>query len=96
MQKWYVYIVRCADETLYCGITTDMERRLKQHNGLLRGGAKYTRGRRPVALCAHALCGARAHAARCEERIRHLPREQKITAVEAIMCSQVHVVCSDI
>ncbi|MEG1610852.1 MAG: GIY-YIG nuclease family protein, partial [Bilophila sp.] len=45
---WYVYLLRCADETLYCGVTTDMTRRLAEHNGLQAGGARYTRARRPV------------------------------------------------
>ena len=42
---WYVYLLRCADATLYCGVTTDMERRLREHNAGSRG-AKYTRARR--------------------------------------------------
>ena len=46
---WYVYLLRCADATLYCGVTTDMERRLREHNAGRRG-AKYTRARRPVEL----------------------------------------------
>ena len=46
---WYVYLLRCADATLYCGVTTDMERRLREHNAGSRG-AKYTRARRPVEL----------------------------------------------
>lgn len=45
---WWVYMVRCADGTLYTGCTTDPRRRLKQHNGQLHGGARYTRSRRPV------------------------------------------------
>ncbi|MEG6502462.1 GIY-YIG nuclease family protein, partial [Desulfovibrio sp. 1214_IL3152] len=40
---WLVYLLECADGTLYCGITRDMERRLAQHNGALAGGARYTR-----------------------------------------------------
>ena len=48
---WYVYLLRCADATLYCGVTTDMERRLREHNAGSRG-AKYTRARRPVELVA--------------------------------------------
>ena len=50
---WYVYLLRCADATLYCGVTTDMERRLREHNAGSRG-AKYTRARRPVDLLARA------------------------------------------
>ncbi|MEW6253246.1 MAG: GIY-YIG nuclease family protein, partial [Planctomycetota bacterium] len=43
---WWVYLVRCADGTLYTGITTDVERRLAEHNGAAGGGARYTRSRR--------------------------------------------------
>ena len=44
------YSLRCADDSLYCGWTTDLERRMEAHNGHVPGGAKYTRGRRPVTL----------------------------------------------
>ena len=47
---WYTYYVRCNDGSIYGGITTDLSRRVKQHNGELPGGAKYTRGRGPVQL----------------------------------------------
>ena len=48
---WYVYLLRCADATLYCGVTTDMERRLREHNAGSRG-AKYTRRAVPLSWCA--------------------------------------------
>jgi len=51
---WHVYLLQCADGTLYCGVTTDLARRLKAHNGEAPGGAAYTRGRRPVKLLAAA------------------------------------------
>ena len=44
---WHMYVVVCFDNSFYCGITTNIERRLKQHNGELTGGAKYTRSYRP-------------------------------------------------
>src|SRR4051812_16532509 len=47
---YHVYIVKCSDGTFYTGITNDLERRLRQHNGLMWGGAKYTRGKGPVEL----------------------------------------------
>ena len=46
--SWYVYLVECGDGSLYCGVTTNPERRVDAHNGLRPGGAKYTRSRRPV------------------------------------------------
>ena len=48
-KTWYVYILRCRDDTLYTGITDDLNRRLEAHNA--GKGAKYTRGRGPVKLC---------------------------------------------
>jgi putative endonuclease len=50
MKRWFIYMVRCADGTLYTGIATDPRRRVAEHNGLGRSGARYTRGRRPVRL----------------------------------------------
>ena len=48
--NWSVYLLQCADGTLYTGIARDLARRLRQHNGELAGGPRYTRGRRPVKL----------------------------------------------
>lgn len=50
IKKYYVYIVKCADGTYYTGKTTDTAKRLLQHNGKLKNGAKYTRARRPVEI----------------------------------------------
>ena len=61
---WHVYLLRCADDTLYCGVTTDLDRRLAQHNGRLAGGARYTRPRRPVALLLSRACTSRQEALR--------------------------------
>lgn len=77
MEKtWYVYILRCADGTLYTGITTDPERRLAQHNA--GTGAKYTRGRRPVALCYQETLPTKGDALRRELAVKALSREQKL------------------
>ena len=74
---WHVYLLRCADDSLYCGITTDVTRRLAQHNGLLPGGARYTRARRPVRLEACRACADRSQALRLEARIKKTPRREK-------------------
>ena len=47
---YYVYIIKCSDQTYYTGQTDNLETRIKEHNGLLKGGAKYTRGKGPVVL----------------------------------------------
>ena len=75
--NWYVYILRCADETLYTGITTDLERRIRQHNGELVGGAKYTRVRRPVSLFWQEEHIDRSSASKREYEIKRLPRQKK-------------------
>ena len=64
MSTWFVYILHCADGTLYTGVTTDPERRLREHNAGGRLAARYTRARRPVAL-AHVepACGSSMAAA---------------------------------
>jgi putative endonuclease len=79
---WYVYILRCADDSLYTGITTDLQRRLQEHNGKLSGdGAKYTRGRRPVEPVYIEQVDSRAEASRRESTIKGLSRKQKLQLV---------------
>jgi predicted GIY-YIG superfamily endonuclease/3-methyladenine DNA glycosylase AlkD len=74
---WFVYIVRCADNTLYTGVTDDVARRLDRHNGLVPGGAKYTRGRRPVRLVYSEPAEDRPAALRREAVLKKLTREEK-------------------
>ena len=79
-----MYLLLCADGTLYCGISLDVPRRVAMHNGLLPGGAKYTCGRRPVSLvaCAGGFC--REDALRLERRIKKLPRSRKVDALTCL------------
>lgn len=74
---WYVYVVVCFDNSYYCGITTDLERRLKQHNGELKGGAKYTRGRRPCRYVYTKKASNRSEASKEEYRFKKLSRKEK-------------------
>lgn len=79
---WFVYILRCADNTFYTGIARDVERRLEEHNaGTL--GAKYTRPRRPVALVYHEAAPNRSAAARRECAIKRLSRSDKEALIAA-------------
>ena len=80
-RDWCVYLLTCADGTLYCGVTSDLERRLAMHNGLLAGGAKYTRGRRPVSLAACTEGLTRGEALRLEAKVKKKPRSEKLAAL---------------
>lgn len=75
---WAVYLLKCSDGTLYCGITRDVERRLAEHNGLRGGGAKYTASRRPVELVAAVFAPDRAEALRLELCIKRMRRAAKL------------------
>lgn len=77
---WFVYILRCADDTLYTGITTDLERRTLEHNQA-KAGAKYTKVRRPVALVYSEAMANRSEAAKREAAIKKLSRADKLLLV---------------
>lgn len=78
---WSVYILQCADDTLYTGIATDLSRRLLQHNGEKAGGPRYTRGRRPVRLLWSDQAPNRSAALQREAAIKKLTREQKLCLI---------------
>ena len=73
---YFVYILRCSDNTLYTGITTDLQRRIDEHNHSPKG-AKYTRNRRPVALAYSEGCPDKSSAAKREYAIKKLTRDEK-------------------
>ena len=77
-----LYILRCADGSLYTGITTDVDRRVEEHNSSALG-AKYTRGRRPVALVFSRSFRDRSEASREEARIKKLSRAEKLALISA-------------
>jgi putative endonuclease len=77
----YVYLLRCADDSLYCGWTTDVERRLAAHVAGI--ASRYTRSRLPVELAAVITVADRSAALREEARIKRLPRAAKLRLVEA-------------
>ncbi|MCF0150125.1 MAG: GIY-YIG nuclease family protein [Firmicutes bacterium] len=80
-EPFFVYLLRCSDGTLYCGITTDPQRRLAQHNS--GTGAKYTRSRRPVELVFLRQAADRSQALRLEAHIKKLNRSQKLVLIGA-------------
>ncbi|KKS65453.1 MAG: Endo/excinuclease amino terminal domain protein [candidate division WWE3 bacterium GW2011_GWB1_42_6] len=79
---YFLYILLCADNTLYTGITTNLPRRLKEHNSP-KIGAKYTRARRPVKLVYSASFPDRSSALIAESQIKKLSRLQKLTLIKA-------------
>lgn len=90
-QKYYVYILKCADGTLYTGYTSDLQARLASHNGIgadgspsgsaSAKGAKYTRSRRPVILVYSEEADSRSAALRREAAIKKMPRARKLTLI---------------
>ena len=77
MSGWFVYILRCADGSLYTGVTTDLRRRVGEHNGGGRSGARYTRARLPVELVYFEEVANRAEAGKREFAIRRLSKSDK-------------------
>lgn len=80
---WFVYIVRCADNTLYTGVTTDIARRLREHNGETGNGAWYTKLRRPVVLVYAKTTETRSNAMKRERAIKRLSKERKEHLISA-------------
>lgn len=80
---WCVYMLRCADGSLYTGITTDIVRRVAEHNEGGAMGARYTRSRRPVQLVHVEPAATRAEALRREAAIKRLGRAHKLALLAA-------------
>jgi len=76
---WYLYIVKCRDESLYTGITTDISRRIKEHNG--KKGAFYTKNKTPVELVYQETMLGQSEARKREACIKRLTRPQKLALI---------------
>ena len=83
IKRWRVYIVRCADGSLYTGVAMDIARRVAQHNGALANGARYTRSRRPVNLVYQERAANRSAACKREYAIKQLGRREKLALIAA-------------
>jgi len=77
LKSWSVYILRCADNSLYTGVTLDVTKRLDEHNGIKINGAKYTHARRPVTLVYQEPSSSRSDACKREYEIKSLTKLQK-------------------
>jgi putative endonuclease len=80
MKPWTVYLVKCSDESLYTGISNDVEKRVKAHN--LGKGARYTRGRAPVKIVFSEECEDKSKALIREAEIKKMNRKQKLSLVD--------------
>lgn len=78
----YIYLVRCSDDSLYCGWTTDLKRRIDAHNGHIPGGAKYMRGRRPVTLVYAESFHQKQEAQRREYAIKRMTKTKKLRLIK--------------
>lgn len=81
--SYFVYIVECADKTLYTGVATNVDRRIEEHNTSDKG-AKYTRARRPVKLLGKSEYKNRSEAQKEESRIKKMTRDQKIQYIRLL------------
>ncbi len=77
---YYLYILKCKDKTLYTGITTDLQRRVREHT-VSNLGAKYVRGRTPVKVVYSRKFHTRSSASREEARIKRLSRQEKLSLI---------------
>ena len=82
-EPWFVYVVRCSDNSLYTGIAMDVGRRLDEHNNGGKVGAKYTRARRPVKLVYQEKVASRSEAASRESAIKKLTKPEKEALIRA-------------
>ncbi|MFH2060348.1 MAG: GIY-YIG nuclease family protein [Pseudomonadota bacterium] len=83
MKTWSVYLLKCCDNSLYCGVTTDIDNRLSKH---AHGSAsKYTRSRLPVQLMASRKDLSKQEAFKLEYQIKQLPAQKKITSLKNIV-----------
>jgi len=78
---WCVYILQCKDKTLYTGVTTNLKRRVEEHNNSVLG-AKYTKGRRPVKLVYSIKRKNKSRAQKEEYRIKRLSRTEKLKIIK--------------
>lgn len=79
-QTWYLYILRCRDDSLYTGITTDVDKRFQAH---CEGkGAKYTRGRGPLTLVYREECSDHSQALKREYAVKKLTRQEKEALIQ--------------
>ena len=83
-KKWLIYILECRDGSLYCGITNNIEKRLKQHKGEIIGGAKYTRSHWPCKLVYVEKSASRSKASQREAIIKKMSKNEKQALINLV------------
>ena len=86
-EDWTVYLLRCADNSLYCGITNNLQKRIRQHNGDLVGGAKYTKTRQPCELVYQEPAESRSAASQREYQLKKLSKSAKEKLIDSTCSS---------
>ena len=89
MKDWFIYMLRCADNSLYTGVTTDVERRVVEHNGK-KSITKYTRARQPVEVVYQEKLGSRSEALKREALLKKLKKHEKEVLVAGIIDEKVN------
>jgi len=84
--SWQVYLLKCCDDSLYCGISNDLGKRLKQHSGEIKGGAKYTLSRNPCVLMYQEQAENRSEALKREAEIKKMTRSAKLKLIDSKGC----------
>jgi putative endonuclease len=82
--NWLIYILECVDGSLYCGITNNLEKRLKQHKGEIKGGAKYTRSHWPCKLVYKEKSASRSEASQREIIIKKMSKNEKQALINLV------------
>jgi putative endonuclease len=83
MSDWHLYLIRCRDDTLYTGISTDVGRRFAQHQGAGNAGSKYLKGRGPLVLVFQQKLGCRSLALKVERRVKKMSKARKEKLIES-------------
>lgn len=91
---WCLYVLECADGSLYTGITNNLAKRVKTHNS--GKGSKYTRARLPCVLSIYAQCPSKSFAAKSEIRFKKLPREKKLKYISTSLENFFEDFCADL
>ena len=82
--NWLIYILECRDDSLYCGITNNLEKRLKHHKGEIIGGAKYTRSHWPCKLVYEEKSVSRSDASKREAIIKKMSKDEKQALINLV------------